>query len=186
MAGALPAALLAAWVGYGQIKTNREKLRWDLYQRRFRVFEFAVRDYQTLLESPTLDTQEAKEIQRQFIEVKLESQFLFRSGSRIQQIMDSIDTDAAIVVGIRRMFKAGNRGLPPPLVAEEDEKVIKALGDIGKAIPDLQEALSEYLSFESVERPRRYLIGGRLSELINEFQLLIAKSARTITGLFSS
>jgi hypothetical protein len=98
-----PAALISAyvaWVAYQQYRTNREKLRLDLYDRRFGVYTAAIDFYHVL---PRYDDNlpPHQEAHRAFIKAVRESRFLFGHDNEIVSILEEMHTRAARIMGFR-------------------------------------------------------------------------------------
>ena len=89
-------AVLALWIAYQQYRTNRSKLRLDLYERRFRVFD-AVRD---LLATVGRDGAfELKDLQ-DFVAGTSEATFLF--GADIVAYIEELRLKAADLRRVHR------------------------------------------------------------------------------------
>ena len=89
-------AVLAVWIAYQQYRTNRSKLRLDLYERRFRVFD-AVRN---LLATVGRDgALELKDVQ-DFVVGTSETTFLF--GADIVGYIEQLRLKAADLRRVHR------------------------------------------------------------------------------------
>ena len=75
----LPAiiAIFLAYIAYQQMSTNRNKLKLDLYNKRFEVYTDTLKFYQELMEEEV-----SKSTHINFITSKEASLFLFRSEER--------------------------------------------------------------------------------------------------------
>ena len=92
--------------------TSREKLRLDLYNRRFETysrtldFYYALSDWTpTELEKASTSLQDSRELsktQRAFIKASREAQFLFDDGSGIHQLLEQMHKDTVQFIGYRR------------------------------------------------------------------------------------
>ncbi len=97
-------ALLALWIAYHQYRTNRSKLRLDLYERRFRVFD-AVRDLLAIVGRD--GALELKDVQG-FVAGTSEATFLF--GADIVAYIEELRLKAADLRRVHRTL--ANTALP--------------------------------------------------------------------------
>jgi len=81
-------AILALWIAYQQFQTNRAKLRLDLYERRFRVFD----GLSEFLASVYRDADVKIEDLRKFAVSTNEAAFLF--GPDVSAYLDELRTKA--------------------------------------------------------------------------------------------
>jgi len=87
--GPLVVAGIVAYIGYRQYRTNVDKLRLDLYDRRFSIYLAALDYYYALTE---LDPTSAEYVSagRQFIKAIRESRFLFGIDSEPVRMLEEI------------------------------------------------------------------------------------------------
>jgi len=93
----------AAWIALRQMQTARRKLRLDLYQRRFAVYERTVAIYQLLirpLEEPLSETFE--KTFKEFIVASRESQILFEKSSGIFPLLKKFHAKTFKVIGYKQ------------------------------------------------------------------------------------
>ena len=147
-AGQIVVSLAVAYFAWAQLKTNRTKLRLDLYNRRFAVFEKTLSYFQTYY-SPTATEVEVRKSADDFVRAYRESRFLFGDDSavyaaltKIKDVLgelvaldrrgaaESLDQDAARVVANRRM------SLPDP----------------SNLMKSLEEAMAPWLDFRRIAR----------------------------------
>ncbi|WP_175947658.1 hypothetical protein [Burkholderia pyrrocinia] len=99
----IPTILISAyvaWVAYQQYRTNREKLRLDLYDRRFGVYTASI-DFYHVLSSYDEANQQHQEAHRDFVKAMRESRFLFGQDSEIVSILEEMHTRAARIMGYK-------------------------------------------------------------------------------------
>jgi hypothetical protein len=131
-------ALIACY----QWKTNREKLRLDLYQRRFEIY-LRVLDFHFAIwqqDEPKLDL-----LHVPFMKAFWESKFLFPEKSGIYDLLDEYNLRTSRV----RVY----RGQIPPrsdLTPEERAQLIEDNIWIKDCIGTLEEKLGPYLNFHSI------------------------------------
>ena len=135
-------AASVALIAYYQWKTNREKLRLDLYQRRFEIY-LRVLDFHFAIwqqDEPKLDL-----LHVPFMKAFWESKFLFPEKSGIYDLLDEYNLRTSRV----RVY----RGQIPPrsdLTPEERAQLIKDEIWIKDCIGILEEKLGPYLNFHSI------------------------------------
>lgn len=74
-----------AYIAYQQLETNRNKLKLDLYIKRFEVYSVSLTFYQEL----TADGA-SKELAREFIEKKESAKFLFSTEPSIYSLLNEM------------------------------------------------------------------------------------------------
>jgi hypothetical protein len=138
--------------------TSRERLRLDLYNRRFDVYSRTLDFYHALsewkptdMEKATIslrDSAELRTTQRAFIKASREAGFLFDETSGIQKQLEQMHTDSVGVIG-------GLRDLLPELVGKpefflENKKIDERWIRLHDAIPSLEQRMSAYLDFHTL------------------------------------
>ncbi|MDR0241198.1 MAG: hypothetical protein LBJ65_06305 [Burkholderia sp.] len=111
---ALPTILISAyvaWIAYQQHRTNREKLRLDLYDRRFGVYTASI-DFYHVLSSYDEANEQHQEAHRAFVKAMRESRFLFGQDSEIVSILEEMHTRAARIMGYKTYKKRLREGSP--------------------------------------------------------------------------
>jgi hypothetical protein len=82
---AIVLALVLAYVAYQQMVINRDKLRLDLYNKRFDVYTATLKFYQELIADGI-----SSGTHKSFIEQKEASKFLFSQDISIYQLLDEL------------------------------------------------------------------------------------------------
>ncbi len=137
-------AAMALWVASRQSKTNVAKLRLDLYDKRFAIYENALTFFSGAGGTPqSLQSDGFALLQRQFVKAHRESQFLFDADAGIFELLGRLNLDAhkVIVSKTRGLEMGGERGVK--LIAEGND-VYKG---IEKSINDLEAAIGPYIRF---------------------------------------
>jgi hypothetical protein len=155
---ALVVSILSAAFAGSAWWISREKLRLDLYDRRFGVylrtldFWYALSDWKptdnerhstTLQDSPELRT-----AQIAFIKASREAQFLFDDASGIHKLLEQVHSDSIGVVGYKRDI-AHHPAEPQQVITNYNEKEVRRQR-FDDAIPLLEQKLAKYLDFHSL------------------------------------
>jgi len=138
--------------------TSREKLRLDLYNRRFDVYSRTLDFYHSLqLWTPTdlekastslQDSAELRKTQRAFIKASREAQFLFSDASGIHKRLEQMHVDTMLIIRYRRDIAPKVIGQPEMI--SEHAKFTERLKRIDDSIPLLEQELSKYLDFHAL------------------------------------
>jgi hypothetical protein len=141
-------AAFVAWVAYQQWKTNKEKLRLDLYNRRFDIYAKTVSFYQALLDFDALNKAGIfSRLHKEFITAQRESQFLFDRSSGIFEILKDLHLATFKITG----FKEHGEEFAGPGTQNEYQKMQKemlnAYSQFEKSIEKLESKIARYLNF---------------------------------------
>lgn len=143
VATVLVAAFVAA-ITWLQWWTNREKLRLDLFQRRFEIY-LRVLDFHMALwqqDEPKLDM-----LHVPFMKAFWESKFLFPKKSGIYDFLDEYNLRTARVRVYRNPLSAASQG---DVSQEERAQLIEDKIWIKDCIGILDKKLGPYLNFHSI------------------------------------
>lgn len=141
-------AIFAAWIAYQQWRTNRDKLRLDLYQRRFQIYEAVVSFYVELLGSKEhMRSETFTQKQKEFTKAVRESRYLFDDGSGIHDLLAQLNTKYYAIVG----FKTEAHAIAddPPSVIKWHQDMVDSLALFDRSIGKLETAMLPYLKFSS-------------------------------------
>lgn len=137
--------------------TSREKLRLDLYNRRFDVYSRTLDFYHALLgwaptqsEKGTASLQDSPELiatQKAFIKASREAQFLFKDGSGIKTQLEQVHEDSIGIIGLKRDVLPKLNG---PELIPFNEKCDVCWKRFHEAIPSLEGKMSDYLDFHRI------------------------------------
>jgi hypothetical protein len=135
-------AIYVGWISKQQSKTNQEKLRFDLYQRRFEIY-LRVLDFHFAIwqqDEPRLQL-----LHMLFMKAFWESKFLFPEESGIYDFLDEYNLRTSRV----RVYRSQ---IPPrsDFTREEREQLTKDEIWIKDCIGILDEKLGPYLNFHSI------------------------------------
>ena len=138
-------ALIAVYIAYQQWETNRQKLRLDLYQKRFAVYENVLAFYHILYAGDHVTDKERFAIENNFIKSCRESQFLFCDKDGIFQLLNAMSSKTPILKNVTATSRA-YRGDPEGMIKVlEDHSA--AMTFVENAIPELEKKLAKYLNF---------------------------------------
>lgn len=146
--------LIAASVAYFaflQWKTNKEKLRLDLYNRRFEIYVRTLEFYAALSDyKPTDNQKEFQEIRLSFFKSYREAQFLFDENSGIYKMLLRLHRISFKITG----FKEDGKTLADSGCHEELTKMNEEAHDnmmmFAIYIEELEKAISPYLNFHKI------------------------------------
>lgn len=138
----LPAimSIFLAYIAYQQMRINKEKLKLDLYNKRFEIYSCTLK-FKLELENNQLTS----ETHQKFIEVKNASKFLFSSDNKIYESLDEIHDKSFKITGFRNeseKLKNHPESIKARQECEEAFKKIQHEFDI------LNVNLSKYLNFK--------------------------------------
>jgi hypothetical protein len=137
-------ATMALWVASRQSKTNMAKLRLDLYDKRFAIYENTLGFFQVLGGgTESLQTDAFVAAQRSFMKSYRESQFLFDDDSGVFELLGKINVDAYKVIASKTRAREMPGAHAIKLVAEAND----VYATIDKSVNDLERAISPYIRF---------------------------------------
>jgi len=138
---------------------NREKLRLDLYNRRFDIYLKTLDFWYAMSEwSPTQrekdsaglqDSRELRDCQKAFIKATREAKFLFDDKSGIQMLLEQMHSDAIGIIGYKRDL-VPKLGPVPEMIKPSYDQFLERQQRLDRAIPMLEEKLAPYLDFHSL------------------------------------
>ncbi len=135
---------MALWVASRQSKTNMAKLRLDLYDKRFAIYESALSFHQALGAEPkALQAEAFLAAHRSFVKAHRESQFLFDDDSGVFELMGKINLDAFKIIASKTRARemAGEHAIK--LVAEAND----VYAQIDKSVNALERVIAPYIRF---------------------------------------
>ena len=144
--GTLSLGVAVASVSRSQWRTNQEKLRLDLYGRRFEIFNRVYDAYDALI--GWNDTEEQKAIITQFYRAYRESRFLFPEVSGVYRHLEDFAKHASYITNFK-LLREGFQGLPKEL-AEAGMKRMDHVNWIVNSMPKLEECMAPYLNFHKL------------------------------------
>jgi hypothetical protein len=150
-------AVYVASVGTFQWFTARDKLRLDLYDRRFDVYLRAVDFMQALMMWSSVPDEERLPKRIAFIRASRESQFLFADDLRIFHLLEEFNTRSFKVTGYVEELSKYVAIMPKETLAAYDEKQ-SSLEWIMASISELEILMTPYLAFghhSRIRKPKR-------------------------------
>jgi hypothetical protein len=150
---AIVAAVIAWFAVQRQIraaqKVEATKLRLDLYNRRYQIFESIFDFYDALWQ--WAGTPEQKAAQQKFFRASEEAGFLFSNESGVQRVMKQLLMDSGTVIGFKEHgedYRDQDRELYQRQHAEMNRILTTGFED---GLLRLRLAMAEYLNFQTVE-----------------------------------
>jgi hypothetical protein len=134
-------ALIGVVVGYQQWRTNSQKLRYDLFEKRYAIYESAVKFIASIMR----EGRPSEETQNAFLVGTQGSKLLF--GKEVQEYLHALWVDAVEM----EMHQAIFSDLP---IGEQRSEHVKAAATIKKNLPKQFESLEEvffpYINLASI------------------------------------
>lgn len=146
-------ALLASEIALRQAYINREKLRLDLYDKRFKVYTNVLNIYQQLIKYiPSTESQDKLEsIHIDFIMTLHESTFLFDKSSGIFELLVEMNDKVFLIKGHKEHGQKIAR-IDPKVFTKYHEEFQQSLNWFGReGINKLQILLEPYLNFHKIK-----------------------------------
>jgi hypothetical protein len=144
-------AAFVAFIACWQSRINRNKLRLDLYNRRFDVYSKALEFFIFLLSyNPSnISTEVCKNLHKDFIKALRESKFLFDDKSNVHNILKQMNDKAFLIIGLKE--QGGALAKADPLEFNKmNEQSLEAMHWFNEAIPKLEKAMARYLNFHKL------------------------------------
>jgi len=145
-AATIGVAAYVAQISRRQWLTNKEKLRLDLYNRRFEIYMRILDLYQALMSWDA--TPEQKQLQYPFIKAHREARFLFPNDSGVFEYINEFRLHALKIVNFDQL---------KPLAAVSPEEFMKyakereySAGWILNSMGGLEEKLAPFLNFHNM------------------------------------
>jgi hypothetical protein len=139
-------AIYVAFIGTFQWVTAREKLRLDLYNRRFDVYVSALDFMQALSMWNDIPHEQKHPKRVRFIQATRESRFLFADEPRILALLEEFNTRSFQVTGYEEHLKPYFAAMPKEVMASYNEKQSN-IEWITASIEQLEVLLTPYLAF---------------------------------------
>lgn len=141
-------SISVAIIGWFQYKINKNKIRLDLYNRRFAVFD-KILNYYLAYYSTNLTSEKIQGIEKDFVCAYRESLFLFGRESSVYKIITEIKDDLGFLFQFKEKFG--------PLPYDKDEyrawsKTKEEKQDPAKLMKSLEDALASWLDFQKIEK----------------------------------
>ena len=139
-------SLAVAFIALAQYKTNNNKLRLDLYNRRFAVYDKTLAYYQVCY-SRDSNNEALREIATDFVRAYRESFFLFGRESAVYKALTEIKDTFGFLGQFDAKFKSEPNN-KDELRAWSEIKASKP--DPTKLMESLEQALTPWLDFQKI------------------------------------
>jgi hypothetical protein len=132
-------ALIAIYIAFQQLQTNRHKLKFEIYEKRLHVYKEVTKFLRTMMARPTKDDL------LKFPESVAEASFMFENDPKILEFINNIQDEGVEIWNLNEQYPKFPHAIPKELAEKMVEK-IKWFRDQSK---------------EAEIRFRKYLIIGR-------------------------
>lgn len=139
-------SMAVAWIGYLQYRTNRYKLKLDLYNRRFAVYEKALELFQAYYSEDKANLTTSKE---KFIRFYRESIFLFGEDSDVYKRLTELKDTLYFLIDFKEKYSI------EPHKENEYEAMLKvkeSKRDPQAMMEELERALMIWIDFKKIEK----------------------------------
>jgi|HubBroStandDraft_1064217.scaffolds.fasta_scaffold22041_3 hypothetical protein len=150
-------SVVSACLAFAAWRTSREKLRLDLYNRRFDIYSRTLDLLHALenwhpseLEKNSTSLQQSPELeqaQRAFVKASREAQFLFDDASGIPKLLEQMHADVIAMIGFKRDIVPKLRG---EAFIAENQKFTERLSRVYAVAPLLEKGMKKYLDFRTL------------------------------------
>ena len=132
-------AVILAYVAYQQMVINRDKLRLDLYNKRFEIYTATLQFYQELTADGV-----SSETHKSFIQQKEAAKFLFSQDSSIYQLLHEFHVKSFKVKGYKESAQKLKHS--PEILLQLKNESESVITWSGCAIEELRKKLEPYLN----------------------------------------
>jgi hypothetical protein len=138
---------LGTLIAYLQWHISRSKIKLDLYEKRFAVYEATLAFYQKIMActAETIETTEFNIAQKSFIKASRESQFLFSEGSGIFPLLEEWHNYSFKVIEFKNVAK--EMASHPETFLKMKNECDEALQFFESSLKKLEQTLVPYLHF---------------------------------------
>ena len=143
-------AAFVAYIGYRQSRYSKEKLRLDLYGKRFSVYERVLVFYQAVASYNGSRTEPFDAKLNDFSTAVKESQFLFAAESNIFKTLLTMHAQAFQIIGFKENGKAVFDSGDHVTFSKMNTDMQDALTGIAFQIDVVEKAMGPYLNFHKI------------------------------------
>jgi hypothetical protein len=137
-------AAFAIWIGLRQGRISEEKVRLDLYNRRYDIYNRVV-DFQEALVTWDGSSELSKSARFGFIRAFRESSFLFDPKDGVYDILNQMHEKSSKLISIK---DGSLKGAPPYVVLKEyQDGILDTLKYFDEKTPALGQKMGLYLNF---------------------------------------
>jgi hypothetical protein len=137
---------LVAWITRRNSQIAREKLRLDLYERRYAIYKQTVMFNMNLVLWTGDEAQTERSLS--FFELSAEARFLFPPQSGVTAFLNEMHEHASFIVRFKSTFDAC-AGMPEEQVRLAKERS-EHVGWLTTSMPELAKRMGPYLNFYSI------------------------------------
>jgi hypothetical protein len=139
-------SILAFVVAFFALWVSADKLRLDLYNKRFDIYVRTVKFYQALMreEDGTFAA-----LQADFIIASRESKFLFSPKSGVHDLLSLLNSASFTIIGRKSLPK----GLPPEAIVANEKLFFDALALWNSSIEKLEDLMAPCLNYHYAFSP---------------------------------
>ncbi len=148
-------AIGIGWIALNQYVVNKNKLRLDLYNKRFEIFVTTLHLYQAVLEFDSSEEHLESSINefnlrhRNFIVPHLEAEFLFDNKSGIIELLDEIGERSFGVYQLKKYMREYGKQLGKE-VLEPFSRTMDDLKWLNENILEIKKPMARYLNFHKI------------------------------------
>jgi hypothetical protein len=154
---AIAISVVSASISLASYWTNREKLRLDLYDRRFNIYKRSLDLYTAILKwgptpqeiqygvivaPPYLD-----KAQKAFVKASFEAQFLFSRESGVPELLKAFGDDAYHIFNFRGSYGPQLAKFNPEGYVEEHKRYAERMRRFMGSMEPLREGMAPFLDF---------------------------------------
>lgn len=144
---AIAAVSVTAYFAWHQKKIAKEKLRLDLYDRRFEIFSSIFGFYDAMIS--WTGTPEQIEARRRFFRAYQESCFLFANESGIADLLKTLNDAGAAVIGFKEHYDH-YRSDPHNMIGQINKSMEIQTKTFEERLAKLRSAVHKYLDFSKI------------------------------------
>lgn len=140
--------ILGVIIAYQQWRISKNKIKLELYEKRFAVYEATLLFYQNIMvcNAETIKTYEFNVAHKAFIKASREAQFLFSKGSGIFQLLEKWHNYSFKVIGFKESAKV--MVTHPEEFLRMQKECNDALGFFESSLKQLEQSLIPYIHFQ--------------------------------------
>lgn len=143
-------AILGLYIAYRQYRLAQNKLRFELYQKRFAIYESTLEFHQKIINSniATIQSEAFNLVQNKFIKSMRESQFLFESSSGVFQLLNELHTKSFKITGFR--MNEQEFAEYSDLFIKMQKEMFDSIEFFDKSIYSIETMMAPYLDFKKI------------------------------------
>ena len=128
-----------AYIAWQQMKTNKNKLKLDLFYKRIEVYTDTIMFIQNLRVEGV-----PEEIRKKFLNSKGASSFLFSKSPEIYELINKIHSESFKVTGLNEIRNTA--GIPDDLLSQSAQDALNVQSWLLKQPTELRNLMNKYLA----------------------------------------